>query len=431
MTESIFHNYLAKFFPKLQRLIEKINGKRDTPLEYFFKKMLRTEYSPDNKWESDTINTTFVAADYVSEDSEAPLKSRDSIATANGKLPKVSIARQMKESEFTKLRIMEAQGGQAQQIANRLANDPIACATGIDELNEYSFLFGFYNGYVAVKDDENPNALLRLNFNYPKANTYSATVKDEIDLDDIKEVIKKASDDGNTIKHIAISKVLYDALRKTQKARQLVADYNGQTYDAQTLLPIPTPAKFNAAFSDETSGVDFVVIDRSVIKEANGKRTPVKPFGNERCIFYCNDIVGTLVYGRLAEQDHPVENVDYSTVDVYKLIARFRNTNPLREMTTGQAFVAPIIEDVDQIYVLDISTSAEVDEEEEEDDTNDVYVTVNGVTYQKAGFITLLKKYGANVKSNSSDETVIRAFNSLNDEDAEKLIAEAESIIKS
>ena len=430
MDKSIFHNYLAKFFPKLQRLIETINGKRDTPLEYFFKKMLRTEYSPDNKWESDTINTTFVAADYVAEDSEAPLKSRDSIATANGKLPKVSIARQMKESEFTKLRIMEAQGGQAQQIAQRLANDPIACATGIDELNEFSFLSGFYNGYVAVKDDENPNALLRLNFNYPKKNTYNATVNHVIDLDDIKEVIKHASDDGNTIKHIAISKAAYDELRKTQKARQLVADYNGQTYDSSTLLPIPTPAKFNDAFKDETSGVDFTIIDRSVIKEANGKRTPVKPFGNDRLIFYCNDVVGTLVYGRLAEQDHPVENVDYSTVDVYKLIARFRQTNPLREMTTGQAFVAPIIEDVDQIYVLELNTSAEVDETAETADTNDEYVTVNAKTYQKPGFINLLKKYGVKIASNANDETVIKKFNTLNDEDSEKLLAEAESILK-
>lgn len=428
MIKSIYAMYIAKFFPKLQRLIEKVNGSRQTELKYFHKDMLRKEYSPDNKWESDTINTTYVAADYVSEDSEAPIKQRDSIATANGKLPKVSIARQMKESDMTKIRIMRAQGGTAAQIAAKLANDPVACANGIDERNEYAFLKGFQDGVVAIKDEENPNALLRLDFGYPESHIFHATRKDVYDIEDIKNVLSAASEEGVTITKIAISKVAYDALRKTDGAKRLVADWKGQSYDANTTLPVPSPSNFNSAFEDETDGVEFNIINRSVVLEKNGSRKRVKPFGNHRLVFYAGDVVGTLVYGRLAEQDNPVDDVNYVTIDDYKLISRYRETNPLKEMTTGQAFVAPIIEDVDQIFVLDVSVSAELDETAETADTNDTYVTINGTKYTKADVITALKKFKS-IAVNATDQRVIDVYNSLNEEEEAAVLADIASAV--
>lgn len=422
MIASIFTAYIKKFLPKLQTLIEKVNDKRNEPLTYLHKTMLRTEYAADNKWESTSINTTYVAADYVSQDSEAPIKKRDSIASANGKLPKVAIAKKLKESEMTAIRIMQTQGGTDAQIATKLAQDPVACATGIDERNEHAFLFGLYNGWVALKDEDNPSALLRMNFNYLPENMYKASVKNEIDLDDVIEVINKANEDGNTITHIAVSKVLYDRLRKTRKARQLAADYVGQTYTEQTQLPVPSPSKFNDAFADETNGVTFEVIDRTIVLEQDGKRTKVKPFGNEKMVFYCSDIVGTLVYGRLAEQDNPVDGVDYTTIDGYKLIARFRETNPLREMTTGQAFVAPVLEDIDQIYVLDIAASDEVDETKESADTTDVKFTWNGKTYSKPSFVTAFNKIaGTKLNAKVTDENLMKAVNGLSESDEAKL----------
>ncbi len=65
---SLFLKYILSFFPILKTLIEKINGKRKNELTYLHKdtSILRRVYSPDNKWESDTVDTSYVAADYVS-----------------------------------------------------------------------------------------------------------------------------------------------------------------------------------------------------------------------------------------------------------------------------------------------------------------------------------------------------------------------------
>ena len=95
MNSSLFLKYILSLFPVLQTLIEKVNGKRGNNLTYLHKdtNILRRVYSPDNKWESDAINTNFVAADFVAADSPLPLKARDSISQAGGKIPKVGLKR--------------------------------------------------------------------------------------------------------------------------------------------------------------------------------------------------------------------------------------------------------------------------------------------------------------------------------------------------
>ncbi len=431
MNESLFSKYVAKFFPKLQLLIEKINGKRNTALTYLHKgenAMLRREYAPDNKWESTSVNTTYVAADFVAVDSELPIKSRDSIASANGKLPKIGISKVLKESDINAINVMEAQGGNAQIIARKLADDPVACSVGLDEKNEYNFLFALSNGYVAVKDDDNPNALMRLNFNYLPGNTFGASVKGEISLADIKNVISKAGDNGDTIVKMCISKAAYDRLRQTREAKELVANYNGQSFTDATALAVPTASKFNEAFADDNDGIQIEVINRSVKIEENGRRVSKKPWNDNRVIFICNEVVGTLVYGRLAEQTNPVQNVTYNLIDSYKLISKYSLVNPLREITSGQAFVAPIIEDVDQIYIYDYSEAQEVDTTAEGLDSSDEYITVWGAKYQKAGFITALKAVGATVAANATDEAVIKAVNKLSDAKEEELKANVENL---
>jgi hypothetical protein len=428
MNESLFIKYVSKFFPKLQTLIEKINGKRNGQLTYLHKdtSILRREYAPDNKWESASVNTTFVAADIVAVDSELPIKSRDKIASANGKLPKIGIQKVLKESDINNINVMEAQGGNAAQIASKLANDAVACDAGLDEKNEYNFLFALSNGYIAIQDEDNANALLRLNFNYLPENCFGATEANIPSLEDIKRVITKADGDGNAIQTIWIAKSMFDKLRQTRAAKELVANYKGQVFTNETNLATPTASVFQEAFADDNNGIQFKVIDRSVITEANGQKKTVKPWNANKIIFACNTMVGALVYGRLAEQTNKVNAVTYSLIDNFKLISKYSLVNPLREVTSGQAFVAPIIEDVDQIYSLDVSEAQPVSTTMEVGDDSDVKVTVWGVAYNKANFITAMKAMGISVAVNATDATIVTKVNQLTDADEAKLKAAVE-----
>ena len=429
MRQSLFAKYVAALMASLVTLIEKVNGKREATLTYYHKNtsILKKVFSADGKWESTSVNTTYVAADFVSMDSPLPIKSRDSIATANGKLPKLGISKTLKESDIDALNTMEAQPGdagvRARRIRKKLADDPVACNVGLDELLEYSFLFGLSHGYVAMPDEDHPNAMLRLNFGYFEKNTFGATKKGQISLDDIKRVISAADEANDTIIKIWISKTDFDALRQTREAKELCANYRGQTYTKDTELPVPTAKLFQEAFEDDTN-VTFEIVNRSIQFEKDGRKKSVKPWAEHRLIFVCNEQIGSLVYGTLAEATNEVEGVLYQLIDDFKLISKYSLTNPLREMTGGQAKAACIIEDVDQIYVYDFNegTSEEVNATEEAKDSVDTKITVWGKTYTKSEVIASLKAItGDRIAANIGDEKLIEKINELSDEQEAQL----------
>nr|DAV04428.1 MAG TPA: major capsid protein [Caudoviricetes sp.] len=430
MVQSQFVEYIRKIFPRLQNVVDTVNGKRNGEQKrtYLHKTMLRKVYSADQKWSNAAVNTTYVAADMVSMNSPLPIKSRDAIAHANGSLPKIGMKKIMFESDINAVNIMKAQGAEWTNIANKLTSDPIACSVGIDEQNEANFLTGLSDGIVAVEDENNTGTALRIKFGYLPENCFGVETQNELTLDDIKRVLAYADNNGDTIVTIAIALSTYNKLRQTQGAKELVANYRGQTFDSSTKLPVPTASLFDEAFADDNNGVSFLKIDRSVISEKDGKRKSYKPWNANKLIFLTTEEVGALVWGTLAEKTNPVEGVVYSTVDEYKLISRYRTTEPFTETTSGQALVLPVIENVDQIYSLDISEAQAVDTSSESSDSSDVKITIWGNTYKKPEFVKEFNKItGKNLASTIADDKLIAAVNRLNDFDEAKLKSAVES----
>ena len=422
MKESLFIEYVKKIFPKLQTIIEKINGKRNKTLTCLHKTMLRKEYSADQKWESASVNTTYVAADMVAMDSPLPPKARDSVAHANGTLPKVGMKKILRETQINAINIMKAQGASFTNIANKLTNDAVACSVGIDEKNEANFLTALSDGIVIVEDENNTGTGLRINYNYLPQNCFGVEESGSISSNDIKRVISKADADGNAITTIALALSTYNKIRQTQWAKELVANYRGQTFDNDTKLPVPSATLFDEAFADDNNGITFLKIDRTVISEKNGKRNPYKPWNANKLIFLTTQEVGALVWGTLAEVTNPVNGVVYSTVDEYKLISKYSKNDPLQEFTSGQALVLPVIENVDQIYSLDISEAQVVDPTEESSDSMDAAVTVWGQAYKKAEFVAEYNKIANdNLGSKATDAEIIAAVNKLSDYKEKKL----------
>ena len=430
MIASQFADLSKRIFPKLQNIVEKERGERNGAKKrtYLHKTMLRKVYSADQKWTSASVDTTYVRADTVSMNSPLPIKKRDSLAHASGTLPKQGISRVMEESDINTINIMKAQGAKWTQIASKLTEDPLFCSIGLDESNEANFLTALCEGVVAVEDLTNVGTALRVNFGYLPENCFGVETQNELTLDDIKRVLAYADNNGDTIITICIALSTYNKLRQTQGAKELVANYRGQTFDSNTKLPVPTASLFDEAFADDNNGVAFLKIDRSIISEKNGKRKPYKPWNQNKLIFLTTEEVGALVWGTLAEKTNPVEGVVYSTVDEYKLISRYRTTEPFTETTSGQALVLSVIENVDQIYSLDISEAQAVDTSAETSDSTDVKITIWGNTYKKPEFVKEFNKItGKNLASTIADDKLIAAVNRLNDFDEAKLKSAVES----
>lgn len=424
MQPSIFAEYANRVFPKLQRIVTTVNEKRNANLTYLHKTMLRTEYSADQKWDSATVNTNFVAADMVAMDSPLPIKKRDRLQVASGVLPKVGMKKIMRETQLNALNIMIAQNAKFNDIAKRLVDDVLACSVGIDEKNEYNFLKALSDGIILVEDADNTGVGLRVNFGFLDDNKFGVENKDAISYDDIRRPIAKASDDGNAITKIAIALSTYNKLRQTQWAKELVANYRGLVFTDANNLPVPTAKAFDEAFADDNNGITFIKIDRPVRIEKNGVQTTVKPFNTKHIIYLTTEDLGALVWSTLVEARQPVSGVSYQTIDQYKLIAKYSTTDPFQELTTGQALVLPVLENVDQIYMLDIDNAEAVDEDAEKEDTTDQYITIKGNKYTKSAVITALNAIeGVSVRANASDSAVISAINKLSDEQESNLMA--------
>lgn len=424
-------------WPKLSLYVKtkENNGK---PRTYLHKTMLTPVYSADQKWEGTSANTVYVAADMVAMDSPLPVKKRDSIATSNGKLPKIGMEKKKGETDINTLNIMNAQyqasvnGGnqaaaasQRQQIIQRFANDVVYCSVGIDEKNEANFLTALSDGVMAVPDDENTGTALRVSFGYEKFpdNHFGVEEKGHIGREDIERVLDKANENGVTITTLVIALSTYREMKKERWARELVADSKDITYDESTKLPIPNATAFDEAFATEFGGIQFLKIDRTVYFEKNGKRTPVKPYNADKLVFLSSTDVGSLVWGTLAEVTNPVAGVKYSQIDQYKLISEYSTTKPLIEHTTGEALVIPVIENVDMIYTIDKSNAYEVDETAEAADTDDEFITINGKKYSKSDVAAQLTAMGYKTGADVKDDTMMKKVNALSDEEEETFFA--------
>ena len=429
MIASQFAELSQRIFPKLQNIVEKERGEVNGAAKrtYLHKTMLRKVYSADQKWTSASVDTTYVKADTISMNSPLPIKKRDSIAHASGTLPKQGISRVMEESDINTINIMRAQGAEWTQIATKLTNDPLFCSIGLDEANEANFLTGLCEGIVAVEDLTNVGTALRINFGYLDKNKFGVTTAGELTLDDIERVLDAANAAGNTITTICIAMSAYKKLRQTRGAKELVATYRGQTFDSNTSLPTPTASLFDEAFADNFGGVRFLKIDRTIVYEKNGVRNTYKPWNADRLVYLTTNVVGSLVWGRLAEATSPVEGVVYQTIDEMKLISRFRTTNPLTETTAGQMMALTVIEGVAQIYCQDISEAQAVDTTAESSDSTDVKVTVWGNAYTKANFVAELNRVGGRrLSATASDASIIKAVNELSNDDEATLKANVE-----
>jgi len=429
MNESLFIEVLAKYLPSLKTIVEKINGKSKQAVS-LFKTMLREEYSADMKWESSTINATIVAADVVAMDSELPLKKRDAITHANGDLPKLGMKLSLGEKQISNIEVMKGRGVEIATIISKLLNDAVRCTNGVDERLEAIFLSGLSDGIALVPDANNVGTGIRVDYGYLSANKFGATIKwgntGYTPISDIKRVLDRAADDANTISTITMSKETYDLVRASTEGRELAANYAGMVVLTNSILPVATPKRFDEAFNDET-GCKILVIDRTIRTEKNGVQTSMKPYNTNSVVFLPSDEVGKLVYGSLAEETHPVEGVKYSKVNRYCLISKYSKNDPLREFTSSQALVLPVIENVDQIYLLDISEAQEIDTVAEASDTTDVKITVWGTELVKADVIAALTAIGVKTNTNIGDDTLLAKINGLSNEQ-ETALKEALSV---
>ena len=203
----------------------------------------------------------------------------------------------------------------------------------------------------------------------------------------------------------------FNNLRKSDAFKAMVAGSMGY---GGTNLPTPTMTQANEALSANYN-IELVVIDRTVQLEANGVRTSVKPWASGAVVFLTEMQVGSLAWGRSAEMNHPVEGVNYEIADDFILVSKYHKNDPLQEFTSSQAFVIPVIDNVDSIYILNSEEATE--DEQTEGDANYDY---EGTSYTRASVIEGINKSESQTADASMTDAQLKyRINRLSDAEIE------------
>jgi hypothetical protein len=366
MLRSLFSELIEKYFPVLAGDIEeRINGENVEPT-MLHKTMLTEEYSADLTWGSTDLNRSIVAADVVSLESSLPLKKRDVIESASGTIPKLGLKYERGEKFISDINVMRAKGVDEEQIAVKVLDDVNKCYDGIEVRKEIMFEQALSTGLTVIKDGTmyagNDGTGIRVDYGYPVANAFNAATTwgstGYAPITDIRTMIDAADAKGVTITHLWMNRSKFDEIRTSEEGKQLAATFAGVVITQTNRLPVPSRSAFTDALADEF-GVTIHIVSGSFREMLpNGTVQTVVPWEATSVIGTTTENVGRLVYGTLAEETNPVNDVDYQKIGSHTLISKFSKTDPLVEYTAGQALCIPVIDNVSSIYKLSTEAAA-------------------------------------------------------------------------
>lgn len=416
MEKSLFPAWVDKYFKIFaQKIIEKLNGTTN-PLTYLHRSMLKKEYSPTLRWGSLSTSSTVVSADVVAMDSSLPLKKRDSIKKADGEIPKIGMKLALNESTMNELNILLSVGGQDSEVLRKLFADTNKAVSGVWERLEFMFHQALSTGMILVADDDNPGLGIRVNFNHPASNKFGvakgwsdASAKP---IDDIDRVIEAARPNGNSIRYILMDKATWNKFKVNQQVREQYAFY--RDFVGSNVPPVQSVDKANE-FLQASYGVSIQIVDRHVLVEKDGKQKSVKPWADNAVVFLTDLNVGSLTYGRLAEETFPDKAVDYQKVDDFILVSKYHKNDPIKEFTSSQAIVLPVINNIDNIYILDCEEATASIDVQTEGNSTYLYKTVS---YTKDSVIAAINIAldSTKAKSNNTDATLAKYIDELTEE---------------
>jgi hypothetical protein len=356
MNPSLFIAYIERYFPNyVASVSERLNGRSLTnQIPFLFLQLLMPRFTADSRWQSVSALYKGVAADVIALGSPTPLKSRDSINTYSGELPKIGTKRSLNEVEMKNIESMIAQNRPIAEIVNRIFSDVPFVINAVDERLEDIFLSMLSTGKGVATNNESISVEFDMHFlaENKRGCTLAFSNASATPITDITtKIMDKADADGNAIRFCYADDT---ALRNMYKNTE-VRNYFGFQREYPGTIPTLSLAQMESLFQS-IWGVELRRVARNTRTEVNGKVTSHKAWKDGNMTFTCDEIVGDLVYTSTAEENHPVTGVAYQKANDYTLVSQYSEQEPLMEYTKSQAMAVPVINNVERIYTLDTKT---------------------------------------------------------------------------
>lgn len=344
------------FAQQTMEIAELYNGEDSRP-GYLHKEILNPVESLTGKWESRSVDNSLIMADYVSTNSSLPLKSRDSVSSAGGKIPKVGQHLWLDEEQLDSVLMAISRNRSIEDIRAMLLQDLPRVIVAINERLEDTTLTGLSNG-VALMDTDNVGVGLRINYGYKPANQIGSAIAwgtpGALPLDDLDTALKLQPNN----RAIFLDKTAIKGLFADDAARAYFGFISGFVGGVANIPNLNQDAVV-AVLKDKFGFDDVVIVDRRTVYEIDGVRTTKTPWKDGTIVLAPSRNVGELQWSMLTEAQRPVSGILYGTADSYILTSFYRDQEPFfTEHTKSQAKVIPVINGATKIVTLDTKANA-------------------------------------------------------------------------
>ncbi|WP_353159390.1 hypothetical protein [Myroides odoratus] len=419
MKKSLFV-FLAEWYSSIARRLEvKVNGKDEKePIRYYHKEMLTPELSTDLKWGSSSLDGAIVAADYVSMDSELPLKTQDSLETASGDIPKAGMKLKLTEKQLSDIDTMKAKGVSLVEIVKKVFAQMKKVTLGVYERNDMALLQGLSTGYALIGDDKNVGIGIRIDYGFKAENQTNAS-KPWSDptakiVNDVKDILRQSKSKGVTLTYVMMDDLTAQYVVENEQIKNNFA-FSGGIATVGANVPDLDEDQLVSFFKKKFK-LTLEIVDKTIRTEKNGKRTIHTPWEPGMVTFLPTKKIGRLVYGILAEDTRRDSSIMYEKVE-YILLKKWHTNEPFSEFTSSQALCLPVIDNASSIYLLDTNKS-NADDEQTEGDENFDY---NGDVYKVEVVKAALKSVDGRINvEKMTDEQLLAKINTLNQEQLAK-----------
>lgn len=419
MAESLYKEYIeGRWETTVDSIVKTINGEEGAR-NYLHDTMLDPKYAVSGKWEAITTDNTYVMADFVSTDSELPVKRRDSLGKVTGNLVKSGMALSLNETQMQEIDTMIEVGANEEDIMEEIMEDPTRCTKGEKELIEFAFLQELSTGVCAIEDQENIGLSVRVSAGYLEENKFTPQIpwsdtEHSKPLDDFEKIIEAAAEKKRDLNYVFMDNTAWKQFRDSKQVREYIAGRDKKIYiggSANNDLPKSTLAEVNKILSeDETYGVEIRIIKFKGVKEhKDHSRETRVPWQKGMVVFTKSEKVGRLWWARLAEDKHRVEGTNYIELGNGVLLSKYRTNEPtLKEWTKIQGRQVPVINGAENIYQLDTTSTVT-------DASEDNKITIGETEHKKSDILTAIAAVtGVTLPANTTDAAVVQLFNSWN-----------------
>ena len=300
-----------------------------------------------------------VVADVISFDASAPQKTREVIGKLSGDIPKTSVKRAMNESEYNEyLRLQNDCKSDADQLEllNLAFKDQDFVYNAVRARFEWWCMQLMSKGGFTLNASNN-NGIVTAEFvgcGMPKDNRIVSSadwsnVNTADGLQDIADVIAKASKMGVNIRYVVMHAADFTLLKKQKATIDTIKGWVNQS--AKLVL---TKKVINEYLSEQEIPVQIVVVNPAVrIEDASHRRKTVSPWERKRITFLEDLKVGDIQHGPIAaENSAAVTKTAMMVKKDFTLITKWSELEPFKEFTKAEANAFPVVNDPEAMFIL-------------------------------------------------------------------------------